>query len=317
MLTPEQKRLRLGLITSSNAAAALGRDPNTSPRRAKSRILGQEVDITLEAMQRGNLLEQPTIDFVADALRMEAIEAPFIAHKDGWSGDSTDALLADPATGEVKALVEAKTVGLGGRDAWGKEMTDEVPPKVLIQCHWHLIHHPDIALCYVPVLFGGYFFRFALYVVGRSQAFADKIYADAGAWHAKYIKNDEQVPCTGLDDDTSMLKSCYPFDNDEALSAPEGLDQWVKHYTQCKKRRDDANKAYEEVRNHLRDTLKDAASMHGDGFTITYKNSKESTKIDWQAVATELGAPAEIVHKHTVCRQGPRVLRVSHKEVSE
>lgn len=317
MLTPEQKRLRLGRITSSNAAAALGRDPHASPRRAKTRILGQDVQVTLEAMQRGDLLEQPTVNFAAVALRLEAAPAPFVAHENGWSGDSTDALLSDPKTGEVKALVEAKTVGLGNRDAWGQEMTDEVPQNVLIQCHWHLLHHPYVDLCYVPVLFGGYDFRFGLYVVGRNQAFSTRIYEDCKAWHAKYIVGDEEVPCTGLDDDTQLLKSCYPFDNDETIEAPPQAARWVQDYAECKKRRDDALKTYEEVRNRIRDCIKDAAAMYGDGFKITYKNSKESTKIDWQAVATELQAPAEIVHKHTTCRAGPRVLRISHKEDSQ
>ncbi len=65
--------------------------------------------------------------------------------------------------------VEAKTSGLFWpvKEVWGEEGTDQVPDRVSVQSHVHMIT-TDTDLCYVPALFWG--LRFSMYEVPRDEA---------------------------------------------------------------------------------------------------------------------------------------------------
>ena len=55
------------------------------------------------------------------------------------------------------------------------------------------------------------------------------------------------------------------------------------------------------------DTLTDEAGNK----LCTFRANKDSTKIDWEAVAKELNAPEETIAKHTTTKSGARVLRLA------
>ncbi len=82
--------------------------------------------------------------------------------------------------------VEAKTSGLFWPvdEVWGEEGTDEVPDRVSVQAHVHMIT-TDTDLCYVPALFWG--LRFAMYEVGRDDGMVTMIKDHTCAWWDKHV----------------------------------------------------------------------------------------------------------------------------------
>jgi len=82
--------------------------------------------------------------------------------------------------------VEAKTSGLFWpvSEIWGDEGTDQVPDRVNIQAHVHMIT-TDTDLCYVPALFWG--LRFSMYEVPRDEAMVTMIKDRVCSWWQKHI----------------------------------------------------------------------------------------------------------------------------------
>ena len=71
--------------------------------------------------------------------------------------------------------VEAKTSGLFGplmKEEWGEANSDELPDRVIVQCHGHMIC-TEKEICHVPAFLGGR--GFVMYQVAHDQEIADTI----------------------------------------------------------------------------------------------------------------------------------------------
>ena len=148
-ITAKQKQQRKPFIGSSDMAAIMGFDP-----------FQNSYDVWLEktdkleptkenkVMKRGHYLEPALLNFAEDTLgtlernsaKLEFIKPEYylISHP--------DAIMLD---GDRIFPVEAKSQGNCSKELWGDENTDQVPDRVIIQCHVHLIC-AETKLCYIP-----------------------------------------------------------------------------------------------------------------------------------------------------------------------
>lgn len=97
-------------------------------------------------------------------------------------GSNIDAI----ATERNGRPVEAKTSGLFWpvEEVWGEDGTDQVPDRVFIQCHVHMIC-ADSDLCYAPAMFHG--MRLARYEVPRDEASVTMIKDRSCEWWQKHV----------------------------------------------------------------------------------------------------------------------------------
>lgn len=149
-LTYTQKKARIGRITSSVAPAILGADRYVGWHGAYRRIMGLHDEPETEPMQIGTALEKPIGMLAAKRLQLKYQKAIFKRHGEhpSWIGDSTDCLFLDDE-GEIAAIGEVKTAGLGKAQEYGDE--GEIPQYVQVQAQHHLMHWPS-AVCYVITL---------------------------------------------------------------------------------------------------------------------------------------------------------------------
>ena len=96
MLTAEQKAARLGKITSSVAAGALGLSEYMTPVQAWLSVLGESPDIDTKATDRGNRLEDTVLDYAADELELTRADAPFRRHPEAHCADASGAAWRGP-----------------------------------------------------------------------------------------------------------------------------------------------------------------------------------------------------------------------------
>lgn len=313
MLSASQKKQRLGRITSSVAAAVLDLDPYSSPYDALLRIKGDDNFAGNDATRRGNLMEPACLQFAAEETGLHLKPADFVAYED-WSGDSADALLVDPS-GKAQAVVEAKTVSLQAMsDQWGEPGTDDIPEKYLVQCHWHLLHHPTAEVCLVPVVFGGDFV-FRLYEVPRDRKFEAHIRSVAKAWHLRHVKGNEPVPIGASHADTQALLKKSPRDWDAMLPCDDRLAELVRQRIDAAKAAQAAQKEVDRLSNLLREAIGTHAGINAvaQGYSVTYRKNTDSARTDWQQVAREMGASEELIYRYTQVVPGARVLRVAKK----
>lgn len=140
--TEAQKALRTGYIGSGHAAAVMGQSPYQSPYDVWAQITGRLEPMKASAvMDLGLRLEPVVIDWLADTLD-EVIErgvdvfAGDLHHQGpSFCGAHLDGLMR----GSV--IVEAKTSGMMNflDDSWGKQGTDQVPERVIIQVHHQML----------------------------------------------------------------------------------------------------------------------------------------------------------------------------------
>lgn len=325
MLTAEQKAGRIGKITSSVAAACLGLDERMSEIDAWLQIRGEAPDLaSVKAIERGNRLEQVILEYPAEKLGLSMTHAPF-RQVAPWTGDSCDALYWSSVDGgellgpydDLVAIGEGKSASLAIGREYGEEGTDEVPHHTLVQAHWHLIHWPEVDLCYVPVLVGGYRFEFRTYEVHRDKEFEGLMLEDLERWHRDYIIGDKMPPVGARD--TGWLTSRFPRALQGALADTPEIEQAAKEKLLAAKDKKVAEEAEERAKNILRSLLGEHDGVVASWGKISWINNKASNVIDWAAVARAVAAQAKltdedlavVVADHTTEKPGPRLLRVT------
>lgn len=307
MLTPEHAAQRRGLITSTRAASALGKNRYQSPSILKDELLGRAVDEPdeeTEAMAVGVWAEPLLRQYAAERVGGKLLDAPFVAHANGIFGDSADGLLE--YNGEL-AVLEAKTAGFGVAKKWGEPGTDAIPDAYLIQAHWHLMHWPEAQRCILPVLLGGYSMRRALYIVERNDVVTDGLRRTLEAWHKRYIVNDEAPPVTAQDD--TWLKRIRSNDELRLIADAAFVDEARAVFD----KRANIKACQEDLKLHearLKKMLDQVAEVEWDGNRVTWRNSKDRVETDWKGVVEAVGADAETIREYTTTKAGSRPLRV-------
>lgn len=311
MLTEAQKQARLGKVTSSVAAGALGIHPQMTPLQAWLAVKGELPDPeNMKAIDRGNRLERIILQSVAEDLGLELCPAEFRTIAP-WAGDSADGVYQD-MSGRVVAIGEGKSAALGVAKQYGEEDSDEVPESTLVQSHWHLLHWPEVDVCWVPVLVGGYRFEFRRYRVDRDEEFEGILKQDLERWHRDYVVADRPPPLHAGDDDWAKLQ--YPQASAGMIAATAEIEELARSYKAAHEalKAIEANKKTAAAR--IRQLLAESEGVKASWGGITYRNSKERTKVDWEAIAREFDPPQDLINKYTHVAPGPRTLRVTVRE---
>ncbi len=193
-ITDKQRRQRQKHIGSSDMAAILGKDPWRSPYDVWLEKSGklQPVAEANQAMQAGLDLEPGVLTFsereLGPLLRNQYRSLP-----DLYIGAHIDALVKD-----TKEPVEAKTAGIHGplAEEWGEPGTDQIPDRVIIQAHVHMMCVKDasVGVCYVAALIGGK--GLCMYLVEKKAQLVDIIAERAVAFWEKNVMRD--IPPDGV-----------------------------------------------------------------------------------------------------------------------
>lgn len=312
MLTQSQLDARKGKITSSIAAGALGLSSYMTPIQAWLAARGELGDITSKPIERGNMLEAAVLAYPCEVdPNLTMTGAEFRSHPDRpWAGDSADAVYYRGT--DIEAIGEGKTVSQGAAAEYGDEDTDEIPNSTLVQSHWHLIHWPEVNRCLVPVLVGGYRFEFRLYIVDRNPELEGILLDDLAQWHRDYVVTGRMPPAQAGDVD--YIRSKYPTASRPMTVATPEIRKLAESYREASEaiKQIEQNKGTAGAR--LRALLGDHEGCRADWGSVSYRNNKPKTVVDWQAIATELGATDDLIEKHTTTKPGARVLRVTIKD---
>jgi predicted phage-related endonuclease len=314
MLTAEQLKAREGKMTSSIVAGALGLNPKMTPLDAWMRVTGKLPPMQPnKAIDRGNRLEELVLDYPCDELALVRKPSPFKKHPEfSWAGDSADALYEN--TMHVPLYIgEGKTVSGTVAKYYGDEGTDDIHPGALVQSHWHLIHWPEVDICLVPVLVGGYKFEFRLYYVRRDEEFEGALLEDAARWHRDYVVADKQPPTTDPRDIDNLLM-LHPYPKHGLAEATAQLEGLVRAKESARLEKDEAKEREDGAKMRLIEILGDYEGSAGEDWRISFKRNKPSYPVDWEALAKSLGATNEQIAQYTKERMGNRPLRITIKE---
>lgn len=169
-ITEAERKTRRDYIGCSDLPAMLGLDPY---RNAYDLWLDKTSKVndapSSDAAEAGTLFEPGVVDWAEMQLGKLRRNIELFANKFHLI-DHLDAQIIDN-----DEPVEAKTSGLFGplkKEEWGETNTDELPDRVIVQCHGHMIC-TEKEICHVPAFLGGR--GFVMYHVERDQVIADTI----------------------------------------------------------------------------------------------------------------------------------------------
>lgn len=187
-ITEEQRLARKEALGSSDMAAILGLDPWRNAYDVWLEKTGQvEDNKETEVMQAGSLFEDGVLNWAEMHLgklernvEKRAQGFPIVSH--------IDAVVISP-----QEPVEAKTAGLFGpvQEDYGENGTDELPDRVIIQSHVHMLCiEKDI--CHVPAFIGGRGFN--MFRVNRDEVIINSIMDASLDFWEKYVIPNEPPP---------------------------------------------------------------------------------------------------------------------------
>jgi len=179
-LTEARKELRRKHITATDATAILGLNPWRSAYDVFLSKTGalEEADET-EVQHRGSRLESALLD-EAQELYGPLIRNQFRVAADGILSATCDAIVV--STGNP---VEVKTAGWSSSSEWGAEGTDEIPERVIVQCHVQLLV-TERTTCHVIALLPG--LEIKPYVVTLNEALGEVIKERAVAFWRDHVE---------------------------------------------------------------------------------------------------------------------------------
>jgi len=182
-LSASQIEVRRKFVGSSDAAALCGEDPYKTPLDVYLTKVYETTDITSDAIVVGDLLEPMLIDYAEKVLGISFERSVWFDN--GKLSANLDAIQWS-CEGEGESHVEAKTTSL--QDGWGEEsVPNDVPAKVLIQCH-HQFHCAGTNIAYVPVLLGGIGgLKLKLYRVERNDRLVESVVERCESFWDKYV----------------------------------------------------------------------------------------------------------------------------------
>lgn len=290
--SPEWLAARRDHVTATDIPALLGISPYRSEQDvADEKLSGNGVESTL-VMRVGSALE----DLIAAAYaeqtgrKVRRVHGLWESARVPWAAASPDATAAG-------RLIELKWTGSRSRFANG------LPEDVEAQVQWQLFV-AEAAEADVAAL-----------TVGDDAVRVFPVHADEGLQrHLVAIAADfrkrlaEGGPfAQSLD----SLKRRYPSDDGSEIEADADTAAAVRALWELRGKRKQLEESEAVLETAIKTRLGPASVLVGDGFKVTWRRTKDRTEVDWRAVAAEVGAPEEVVARHTRIQPGFRPFRIS------
>lgn len=303
----EWLKARMAGIGGSEMAAILGVSPWEGPADVWARKKG----ITAEQPDNlrfkiGRKFEGPIAELYAEQEGVKLLKVDGLyTHPDAPLVGTPDRLIA----GQQKGL-EIKTADPAIAHTWGEPGTDEIPLYYTTQVatYMALLGYNDWD---VAVLFGTSDFR--IYRLHRDLELENMILERAREFWQTYIVGNQEPPPDASRSYGEYLVKKYPKNVMPMLQADPRDDENIENLIEIRRR-----KAEIEEQEKLFENIVKAKIGENDGILsgfgkITWKATKDTEKIDWEAVARELipMVPPPLIEKHTVIKPGVRRFLVS------
>lgn len=314
MLSAEQKTLRLQGLGASEIGAVVGADgaydtPLSVWARKTGRLPVEDDTETPEHIELGNLLEPVVAALYTRRTGRELYESGTLVHP-------TDPLrIATPdrlVRGEsmVVQIKKART-----RASWGREGTDEIPENIIAQCAWELsVTGRDVAE--VPVLFWGS--HLSIYTIKRDDELIAGLAEIAHKWWRDHVVTGYPPEPDGSERSRETISKMFPksggnlipLGHPEPGSPAAEIFGLAHDYILARDGGKEVDGRKEAAGNALRLLIGNHDGFAAPWGTISWcANGAGTTR--WKAVAEELGAPPELIAKHT--SEPSRTLRVNLK----
>lgn len=297
MLTEAQIEQRRHGLGSSDVAAVVGLNPYRSKidvYNVKRGIVEDNVG-NIDAVIHGNYAEPGILSHYEDttgAALTRGKDIGTLSHPDHpWAMATPDAIAEKNGS---RWIVEAKEAGWTVAHRWGPAGTEEVPDEYLVQCQWQMFVM-DIDRCDLHASVDR---QFRTYTIRRNEALIGQLFARALDFWTK-LRNGIPPEIDGSSGCADLLTSLYPEPKGERVQADEEAEALAIELRGLYEDEKRIAERKDAIKAKLCERIGDARGMTTSVGTLSWSKARIGTRTDWAAVAAEVGAPDEIVAKHT------------------
>lgn len=297
-LTDKQQEVRAKGIGASEVAALVGLDPYRGPIDIwRKKVEGERSEQTLHT-QRGRFLERAILDWYESETGR--------ALRPGVTGAHPEhpLVLATPDAMAPDRVVEAKAPSWRTAHEWEDGAVPErYVTQVTQQCIVAGTQRGDV-VAYVDE-------RLSIVTIELDTELAASLIDAIETFWRKHVVTGVPPPADASESYAEWIKQRFERTRGEIVEATPDAEEWARKLLAAKQRRESAEEAEREARNHLQEMIGDAAGMRGAFGKVSWKHNKAATKVNWEALATEVGYGPEQLARHMTEKPGPRVFRLT------
>jgi putative phage-type endonuclease len=234
-----------------------------------------------------------------------------------WYVGTPDGMILD-SNNHIWMGVDYKTTGSSYKSDWGEPGSDEVPPYYHTQAMWYMgltgARWWDIA-----VLFMGARREFRIYRINRDDELIATLIEKGKDFWENHVLSQVPPPVDSSPGWDKYFKSRFPKEELPLLETTGEIDNDLRSYHGvCEKfKAVSANKEYWE--NHIKAYIGSCAGINTPVAKVTWKKSKDRTKVDWEKAFNDLAAKEcltaqeriQLINLHTTITTGPRIFRAT------
>ena len=298
-LSPTQLAQRKDGISATDIAAISGMHPYRAPIDVWLDKTGRAAPFAGNDRTRwGNILEAPIRDDYAErhGVRVEVpgtLEHSLVP----WAKATPDGICYAPLASFPLNGLEIKTHSFRAADQYGDPGTDQVPPHELIQCVWNMFVSGLDRWDLVAFIDG----QPAEYRIERDDDLIGLLRSDAERFLVDHVRKDVPPDPDGSESYSKYLSTAFPHRRPDLVSLddkPEALMQ-VRSLRVMRDNLAQLETDIEIATQNLRAVIGERAGLEwteadGKKGKITYKLSKESSKVDWEAAWRSLVVEAQL-----------------------
>lgn len=309
-----------GKIGGTTVSAIVGQNPWETPHSAYLK-LRHEVEPTPDnpAMARGRRFEPIVADIFAGCHpeyrvahnRQGTDEPELYTHSDyPFLIGRPDRLLYTTIDDKLAEGLEIKTSNWSNIRAWGDEGSDAIPTHYLIQCQWYagLAQLPDWRVAVVFFDDEGGLRTYKEYAVHADQELFETLVERAVDFWNTYVIPGVPPQLEEVDETTKRwLAERYPR-NVEPLAEASADEEAIMHeFIERKMALEEAQKSFDAIETRLKLAIGERDGLTSSQYgKVTWKRSKDSSRVDYRGICSVLNPPEELIKEHTKQVAGTR-----------
>jgi len=298
---------RKEFIGASEISAAMGINPWVSRYRLWQLKSGVDEQAESIRMRVGQRLEDELLQWWQDNRPHKAYRrTQFILFVDE---EHKLAATPDALGDDGKILIECKTAERGAK-GWGEPGTDQIPPYYLVQvaAQVHCLRKNGFSpeRVELPVLFGlGTVELYAVPVDAHLVELGEKCAEEALAF---WRLVEAGVPPEAFGQEAvALAQEKYRLAQIGTIrEANEEEEELIRKLIDSQEKLKAAEEEVATIKARIMERMGTAEVLRSSLGTITWKNTKEQVKTDWEKVARALNPPDELIARYTEIRPGTR-----------
>jgi len=293
MLSAEQLERRRHGLGASEVAAVAGLHPYASPWDVwMAKTVGVDAGAMSEAVELGEILEEPIARLYARRNPDVTLEpSDTVAHPaHPWALATPDRNVLQG--GRRVRLLEIKHAGLTTMRAWGAE-DDAIPEQYIAQTQWQLfVTGEQIADVAALVAGAPRFYR-----IERNEALIGYLFERAEAF-MDLVRRGAPPALDGSETARAWLVAQFPATKAPLRDATAEEHDLLRAYAAARAAAKAAAREQDRLAQLVVAAIGDAEGIAAPGARATYR-APNGAWVQWEAVATELGAPPEVIARHS------------------